>query len=276
VGGLSLPDNIHVTFESGEHDLSSQALYEWIARAHKAITTYFGRFPVPQLDLHVSFSLGRSGVSRGKTWCYRGALIRITVGQKTTQAELNDDWMLVHEMVHLALPSVGDDQHWMEEGSATYIEPIARVMIGNLTAQRVWGDMVRDMPQGVPRSGERGLDFTQSWASTYWGGALFWLLADVEIRKRTSGRMGLQQAMQGILSAGGNILTDWPAERVLATGDRATRGDELQSLYNRIGRHYMDVDLAQLWDQLGVNGAGGHVTFDDSKPLAYVRRAIMA
>lgn len=274
MGGLALPDNIHVTFSPGERDLSPQALNDWISRAHSAIVAYYGRFPVPQLNLQVSFSPGRSGVSRGKTWGYNGALIRIMVGQHTTQAELDDDWMLVHEMVHLALPSVGDEQHWLEEGSATYIEPIARCLIRNLTPERVWGDMFRDMHQGVPKPGDRGLDFTQTWASTYWGGGLYCLLADIDIRKRTKGTKGLQQAMQGILQAGGNILTDWPIHRVLKTGDQATGVDSLQSLYDRMGRNYLEVDLPTLWQQLGVMRDNGRVAFEDNQPLAFARRAI--
>lgn len=218
--------------------------------------------------MQVSFVPGRSGVSHGKTWGYRGASIHISVGQHVTQSELDDDWMLVHEMVHLALPSLGDDQHWLEEGSATYVEPVARELIGNLTAARVWHDNVRDMPQGVPQPGSRGLDFTQTWASTYWGGALFCLLADVAIRERTRGAKGLQQAFQGILQKGGNILVDWPIQRVLKTGDTAVGGDDLQSLYQRMGLRYMAIDLPGLWQELGVQPAS------NAAPLAYVRRAI--
>jgi hypothetical protein len=271
---LVLPDNIRVTFAPGEHTVSPQALEAWIDRARRAIIAYYGKFPVPSLDLHVSFAAGRNGVSHGKTWGDRGAVIRISVGQYATEADLNDDWMLVHEMVHLALPSLGDRQHWLEEGSATYVEPIARVLIGNLTPQRVWHDVVRDMPQGVPKADDRGLDFTQSWASTYWGGALFCLLADVEIRKRTKGKKGLQQAFGGVLRAGGNILVEWPIERVLKTGDAAVGANTLQNLYKQLGLHYMKVDLPALWKQLGVVWMDGRVTFDDSAPLAYVRRAI--
>ena len=36
------------------------------------------------------------------------------------------------------------------------LEPIARASVGILTAERVWGDMLRDMPQGLPRAGDRG------------------------------------------------------------------------------------------------------------------------
>ena len=67
------------------------------------------------------------------------------------------DWTMTHEFVHTAFPSLPDDNHWMEEGLATYIEPIARVQAGFLTPEKIWGDMVRDMSKGEPGPGDRGL-----------------------------------------------------------------------------------------------------------------------
>ena len=43
--------------------------------------------------------------------------------------------------------------------------------------------MVRDMPKGLPQAGDEGLDNTDTWGRKYWGGAMFCLFADVEIRK---------------------------------------------------------------------------------------------
>ena len=86
----------------------------------------------------------------------------------------------------------------------------------------MWGDFVRDMPQGLPQAGDQGLDRTPTWGRTYWGGALFWLLADVQIREATHNQKGLQDAMRGILDAGGNITEDWTVERVVEVGDKAT------------------------------------------------------
>ena len=44
------------------------------------------------------------------------------------------------------------------------------------------------------QGGGFGLDNTHTWGRTYWGGAMFCLLADVEIRRRTHNRRGLQDA----------------------------------------------------------------------------------
>lgn len=50
------------------------------------------------------------------------------------------------------------------------MEPIARAQIGGLSLERVWGDMMRDMPQGLPAAGDEGLDNTHTRGRTYWGG----------------------------------------------------------------------------------------------------------
>ncbi len=73
----------------------------------------------------------------------------------TTVAQLNDDWMLTHEMIHLAFPSMAEKHHWIEEGISVYVEPIARVQAGQLSAERMWHDVVRDMPQGEPEIGRQ-------------------------------------------------------------------------------------------------------------------------
>ena len=183
--------------------------------------------------------------------------------------------MLTHEMVHFAFPSVARRHHWIEEGTATYVEPIARVHIGNLTAAEVWGDMLRDMHQGLPEAGDSGLDNTPTWGRTYWGGALFCLLADVGIRKNTANAKGLEDALRAINRAGGTIETDWPLERAFETGDKATDGKTLTELYRKMRAQPVMVDLPDLWKQLGVGRENGKIVFDGSAPLAGVRKAIM-
>lgn len=118
------------------------------------------------------------------------------------------------------------------------------------------------------------MDRTPTWGRTYWGGALFWLLADVEIRERTDNRRSLDDAMRGVWSEGGNGSVDWSAERVLKEGDRATGLAVLASLHEKMGEKPGDVDLPALWKRLGVVYADGRVTFDETAPLATVRKAL--
>jgi hypothetical protein len=264
---------IEIFFEPPPSAPLRQLVLDWIATAARAVTTYYTKFPVPHVAIAVSFHDGE-GVDSGRAFGWEHAHISISVGSATTAADFADDWTMTHEMVHLAFPSVPRSHHWIEEGLAVYVEPIARARSGDLTPQKVWGDMVDAMPQGLPKPNDRGLDFTHTWGRTYWGGALYCLLADVEIRKRTGNRMGLEDAVRGIQKSGGSIEVEWPLERALETADQAVGVSVLEDLYNRMRATPVSPDLDQLWKELGVERQGKTVVFDDTAPLAAIRRAI--
>jgi len=270
IGGAS----IDVSIESEGFELPQAALLNWVRLAARSVTTYYGRFPVPRARVRI-FEEDGQGVSDGTSNGDDGVWCRISVGRRTTMADLNRDWMLTHEMVHFGFPSVARRHHWIEEGMATYVEPIARAQVGNLTAAQVWGDMMRDMHQGLPMDGDQGLDNTHTWGRTYWGGALFCLLADIGIRRNTANAKGLEDALRAINRAGGNIETDWPLERALEIGDQATGGKALAQLYEKMRAQAVAVDLPGLWKQLGVRRQDGRVVFDPGAPLAGTRAAIM-
>jgi hypothetical protein len=245
----------------------------WIATAARSVSTYYEKYPVPHVNIAVDLHDGR-GINSGRAFGSEHAHIQIAVGRSTPAADFSEDWTITHEMVHLAFPSVSRNHHWIEEGLATYVEPIARARAGYLTPERIWGDMVKSMAQGLPAEGDRGLDFTHTWGRTYWGGALFCLLADVEIRKRTGNRMGLEDGLRGILKGGGSIEVDWPLGRALQTADQATGVPVLEEMYDKMGATPFAPDLDQLWKNLGIKYNGEKVSFDDSAPLAAVRKAI--
>jgi len=203
-----------------------------------------------------------------------GASILFFLGTDLDAAQARRSWELVHELVHLGFPSLPRRNHWAEEGLATYVEPIARARAGELSAEKVWGDLVRGLPQGLPGRGDEGLDRTHTWGRTYWGGALIWLLADVEIRERTGNRLGLEDALRAVLAQGGSIAERWPLQRALEVGDRAVGTRVLEELYAKMGSAPMKVDLDALFLRLGVALLWGVVELDDRAPLAPIRRAI--
>jgi hypothetical protein len=259
--------------EKGQFDTSKDDLLDWVQSAAGSVATYYGHFPLPRVLLRISPATGR-GVRGGMAFGKEGGLITIQVGADTTRADFRSDWMLTHEMVHLAFPSVPEENHWIEEGIATYVEPIARVRANQLDASEMWYELVRDLPQGLPAPGDKGLDHTHTWGRTYWGGALFCLLADVEIHRQTQNKKGLDDALRGILEAGGNIAQDWKLQKALSIGDQATGVPVLMTLYGQMKDRPFDVDLEALWKELGVERNGKGVIFNDSTPLAATRNAI--
>ena len=268
---------LQVDFAQGSLDLPRDVILMHVQAAASAVATYYGRFPVPRARLLLVPVADRHGILQGTTWGGRfgfPGFTRIRIGQHTTTADLADDWTTTHELVHMAFPSMPDDQHWIEEGLATYIEPIARVMTGELTAQTIFADMVRDMPKGEPGANDEGIDHTHTWGRTYWGGALFCLVADVEIRRETKNRKSLQDALRAIVAAGGTIDRDWDLPRALAIGDQATGTHVLIEMYNEWKDKPVPVDLPRLWNELGVVSDANGIRFVSDAPLAKAREAI--
>jgi hypothetical protein len=156
------------------------------------------------------------------------------------------------------------------------VEPIARIQAKQMNAEQMWSDLIRDMPKGQPQTDDQGLDHTHTWGRTYWGGALFCFVADVEIRKQTHNQKGLQDALRGILNAGGDITHDWELSDALKIGDKATGTPVLSDLYAKWKDQGVEVDLALLWKELGIAPDGRSVRVTDDAPLAGVRNAITA
>lgn len=270
--------SIRVDVAPGALDVDHAQVIQWVRIAAQAVSEYYGGFPVHRARVLVIPIADRHGILSGTTWGGVDrfpAFSRMRLGEHTTNQDLVNDWTMTHEFVHTALPSLSRDHHWLEEGLATYVEPIARAQIGTLTPEFVWRETVQGMRQGEPGPGDQGLDQTHTWANTYWGGALFCMIADIRIREATDNRKGLQDALQGILKAGGSIITEWPIDKVLAAGDRATGTPVLSDLYGEMGnRSFAPIDLDSLWKRLGIEVQNNRVIFNRLAPLANIREAI--
>lgn len=272
---LAVPGGrIELQFEPGFDAGLRQRALAWVRRSAEVVAAYFGRFPLDEVELLLR-PAPPAGVHHGTVFGEPQPYMRLRLGPDTSEAQFHDDWVLVHEMVHLAIPRVPRHQAWWQEGLATYVEGVARCRAGLLPAERLWGAMAHDMPQGQPQAGDAGLDHTPTWGRTYWGGAIFCLLADVQIRRRSAGRLGLEHALRGLLAAGGSYAVAWPLGRALALADAAIGQPTLAELHALLKDCPAPVDLAALWQDLGVQPqADGSSRLLADAPLAAVRRAI--
>lgn len=251
-------------------------LLDWVGYSAQAVHHYYSRFPVDKLLIKVQVTDGNR-VRFGQAFGGPSPTIRVVVGENITADVLRHDWIMVHEMVHLAMANVPRNQRWLLEGLATYVESIARAQLGHLSEDFVWNGFLGRMHQGLPVSGDKGLDYTPTWGRTYWGGAMFCLLADVEIRKQTDNRLSLQDALRGILNAGYSMNTSVDhALEIFEAGDRATGLTVLVDLYNEMRDRPQPAEIDSLWQLLGLSLNDGNVVYDDSAELAAIRKQLLA
>jgi len=246
-------------------------LLSWIDSEAAAISDYFRRPPSDRVVMLVV--PGTSPATRGETLSGGGASVLIRVGTAVTRESLQDDWVVAHELVHVAFPSLSYDDAWFTEGLASYVEPVARARSGLTTVERMWAELVQGMPQGLPGPSDTGLRGNHEWGRVYWGGTLYFLLADVEIRKSTAGARGLDDAIRAV-SVGVDTEDSRAILQVLEAGDRATGVPVLRDLYTRMAEAPGSQDLPALWASLGVEPDGKNIRFRDGAPFATIRAAI--
>ena len=261
---------------AGRLNISQTDLQAYVTSAALAVGKIYGQIPVRRTVIRVeavdgdSVGFATSTYDDDKDY----GLIEISIGRNTSRQTLNQSWTLTHEMLHLGFPIVEHSKRWLAEGIATYEEPIGRLRTGMISTGDLWGDLVRNGPSGLPQPGDRGLNYSRSFERTYWGGAIYCLLADIEIRQQTGNRYGLEHALRGIANSGGTARSDWSANQALVAGDQSLDVEVLSSLYKKMAFEAYPVDLAKLWRQLGIRKTSNGIVFDNSAPLAKIRQAI--
>jgi hypothetical protein len=253
--------------------LSDAVLSKWLSAEVGAISRYFARPPDGHAMLFVA--PGTSALTGGKTLGAGGASIVVRLGTGITANQLMEDWVMAHELIHVAFPDLDRRYTWFSEGLATYVEPVARERAGLSTREKVWEGMLEGFPQGMPQASDGGLDGTQEWGRVYWGGALYFFLCDVRIREKTSGARGLEDGLRAVVATGGNVEAMMPLERVLDIADKATGTTVMKTTYEELGSARGNIDLAGLLKRLGLRMEKAAVRFDDKAPLASVRDAIL-
>jgi hypothetical protein len=250
-------------------------MVRWVETAYRAVAAFFAQAPDTELLVVIAPLAKERGVRFGRLLPESAPGIVLLVGETTTEHDLVDDWMLVHELFHVGTPSYGAKSGWFDEGLATYFEPLVRVRAGLISEERLWREFASEMPRGLAALTKAGLSHDDSRDSVYWGGGLFCLLADVDARRRTSGARGLEDGLRAVLRAGGNSSEVWAFDETLAAIDRGIGVPVVVPLAERHRDGGSAVDFGRLLRELGVLlDANGRVRFDDRAPLAGVRRAI--
>jgi hypothetical protein len=289
---------VEVAILRGPRAASDEELERWIGDTARAVDHVFGRFPVR----HAALVLvpGQPLRHFGRTLPSGGPSIAITLDAHAGPSALARDWVLAHELVHLGVPSFWNEGVWLDEGLATYYEPIVRARANMMDTSAVWDAFAREMPRGLASDGGSLAD-ARDHDRIYWGGAIFALRADIEIRKRTGGARSLDDGLRHALDLGGDATHVWSLSRYLRVIDEATGVPVLSSLHAEArGERPLTGcpaegpsgawagilvrplscpserdTLADLLRALGVQRTSGGVTLLDDAPLARLRHDLV-
>lgn len=274
---LSIDDSrLELAVEGRPFALPASVFADWVQHCAGIVSQYYGAFPIPSAYVNIRGARGDRVMTGQAIPTTNGVVVNVLVGLAATPEALARDWVMIHELIHLAFPSVHRRHQWLTEGLATYVESIARAEAGELTADQVWTGFLDGMPKGLPQADDGGLDHTPTWGRTYWGGALFCLLADVEIRAQTKNDKCLRDGLRAIVAAGYHMMKVGEVGEVLAIADDATGVPVLTTQYQAMRDQPLPTEIGTLWARLGVAQHEGRIVYDETAPQADIRRAITA
>lgn len=261
--------------------LGQRDFQKWALTAASSIKAFYKDYPLERTVITVHAGAGDTVLFGEST--YNDELgqgeIEVQVGRETSFESLITSWTLTHEMVHLTFPIVHEDDRWLAEGIATYVEPIARKRTGLISEEQVWQELAEGLPQGFSEASPPYLRIgnfrgTRHRGEMYWGGALFCLLADLKIRETTSNSMGLEDALVSIVREGGTSASDWSARKALSVADAKLGKPLLLPLFEQFQDEEVEVDLQELYNKLGLVYDQGEFKLQDQAPLLPMRLAI--
>jgi hypothetical protein len=273
---------LEVVFLGEPLAMGDAAALEFIRLSAERVASLGERF-LPDATIFVVPAQGAREVVFGRVLSLAGGSVALLFGDQTPASAVRDNWVVVHELFHLGCPSFVGEGRWLEEGLATYYEPILRARAGWMTEADLWTHFVHEMPRGLRRSDEPSdLEHRDDIDATYWGGALFALLADVQSRVVSGGARSLDDAMRLVGRRDGPATRAARVADFLRTADEATGAHEVTAVYESWAVRGENVDLGALWGRLGISGIdearahGTQVTLRDDAPLSAIRRAISA
>jgi hypothetical protein len=266
---------IDLVILDGKRRLADDELAAWVERRARVVSSFYGRLPAERVVVFLVPAARRHQVAFGKLLPESAPGIVVLLGSEADEEDLERDWILIHELFHVGVPSFYKEGKWFDEGLATYFEPILRVRAGLLTEAELWQDFARQMPRGVPALTQFGLERSPDYASVYWGGAVFCLTADVEIRTSSGLVKGLEDGVRAVFDAGGIAWDVWSLERTLSIADRNLGDPVLARLARRYAERPAPFDLDDVLRRLGVIRHENGIELRDDAPLAAVRRAIV-
>jgi len=272
---------LRVIVENPPDAARADRLQAWLAECARAQLSAFGRFPLREATVRVRLVPRRgrdpSPVPWGQTVREDGVSVLLFVRDDAGEEELRADWTAVHELSHLFHPYLGDSGRWLAEGLASYYQNVLRARAGLLDGEEAWrrldGGFRRGREVGAgPRMDAIGWQ-RGSTMRIYWGGAAFWLDADLALR-REHGR-SLDQVLAAYSRCCLREDSRSAPDAFIAALDRAGGGGTIARTYARHAAMTGFAPLDRDYAALGIETDGAQLRFSPDPAKARLRAAIM-
>ena len=267
----------HASFTEAERSIT----FRWLEQVTEALLTVYGELPKDSYQISIERSFSRnSPVPWGQVERGSPTNVLLVINPDAGYQALIDDWTAFHELSHLLLPYRGYGNIWLSEGLATYYQNIIQARSGQFDETEMWRRLAAGFNRGSKEQRWRHSNLTQvsdnlgetrQYMRVHWSGVLYWLTADVELRKQG-------KTLDDVLKQ----LRDCCEERAMSAEQIVSKLDELLDgelfvlLFEQYCESYETPEYNPLLVKLGIatDTSSRAVSFDKDAQLSEIRRHI--
>ncbi len=256
----------------GKLRMSDETFGAALARAEGGVSNFYGRVAAPALSVFAVSTPRARDIVFGKVRAMAGASVSYFVGERFENAK--NDWVMVHELLHLGFPTLFDAR-WFSEGIATVYEPLVRYRLGDLDEATVWQGFAKNLPRGLPALTHAGAMLESADIDAmYWGSSTLLFEWEHALRAATAQKMGVEQALATLAQDYGKRAKDGVSMHL------STLDDTVRDLDRLTGTTTLSAIMAAcqkdrkvtLHDLLGPFGVDDNGRIVDNSPPARARR----
>jgi hypothetical protein len=280
VPGGTLQIQYKDAFEPETHDL----VEAWLTEAGTAISTLYGEFPFPEMNVDIR----RSGRSRGPVpWGMversNGTRVVFHISPEYSLDDFRSDWTAAHELSHLLVPYTGNSGRWFGEGIASFMQNTLRARHTMIDEQTAWekiyagflrgeahadstGSTLREVSEGRSRGGIMRI---------HWTGVAFFLNVDSQLLLQSDFDQSLDLVLKQFKDCCLKLDERWELEMLIAKLDELSSTEVFTKEYQRIIDNPDFPDYVNTFRQLGIEVRDGKLIIRGGEAEARLRAAIL-
>ncbi len=253
-GAQKITINYQASLTQNEREIT----YKWLNKVTSALRTVYGEFPKDYFQLTIQRGTNRSGpVPWGQVERGEPTKVLLVINPEHGYDALISDWTAFHELSHLLIPYRGHGNVWFSEGLATYYQNIIQARSGLLTETEMWGKLAAGFERGEKQHRWGHLKLTdlsdtmrenRQFMRVHWSGVLYWLSADVELRKQNKGT--LDSALKQLKACCES--SSMSAKAIAQKLDELTQSDLFVPLFETYCDSYQIPDYQPILTELGI------------------------